>query len=388
MKFTITALGALALTSTLATTSAMAGGLDRTGLNYGLLFEEGKRAEIGFSRVSPSVSGTFAPAFGGSSTGNMANSYTSYSLAYKADLTEKLSFGIYLTTPYGASAQYKVFPYAGLNADWESKQLAGLLRYKITPSVSVYGGLRSVTSSAKIAIPDALIRGGLAASGSPTGASLAANASAGSLAYTANGEKDTQSGYVVGAAFEKPEIALRVGLTYESGMTHSFRTTELIPAVPSVSGVGTTIVEIPQSVKLDFQSGVAKDTLVFGSIKWAEWSVWEVRPPGYNALTGSDVTSFDNNVISYQIGIGRKLNENLSVFARAGYEKANGGVASRLAPTDGSRSIGIGGSYTKDNMKITGGIEYVKLGDAVDGSGTRFAGNSATGVGISVSFGF
>jgi len=177
-------------------------------------------------------------------------------------------------------------------------------------------------------------------------------------------------------------------LTYESSVTHSFRTTEAIAAVPSISGVGTTNVEIPQSVTLDFQSGVAKDTLVFGSIKWSEWSKWEVRPPGYDALTGSDITSFENNVITYSLGVGRKINDNLSLFARVGYEKANGGVISRLLPTDGLHSIGVGGSWTKDNFKITGGVEYVKLGDATDGSETQFTNNEAVGVGMSVLFSF
>ena len=39
-------------------------------------------------------------------------------------------------------------------------------------------------------------------------------------------------------------------------------------------------------------------------------------------------------------------------------------------------------------MKLTGGIEYVELGDAVDGSGVEFSGNKAVGVGVQVQFSF
>jgi len=39
-------------------------------------------------------------------------------------------------------------------------------------------------------------------------------------------------------------------------------------------------------------------------------------------------------------------------------------------------------------MKITGGVEYVMLGDATDASGTEFSGNHALGVGVKIDFTF
>ena len=359
------------------------------------MFEQGNYVEFGVSHVAPKVSGTYQnPAFGpfvGTSTGDMASDYTSLSFAYKRDINEKLAYALYVNSPYGALANYSAGPYTGLNAKWDSQQVALLMKYKATPNVSVYGGLKYVRSKATIAIPDTLIRGGLAAAGAAgnaTAGALAAGAPAGSLNYSASGPADGSGGIIIGAAYEKPEIALRVGLTYESGFSHKFKTTEFIAAVPSISGTSITTIKMPQSITLDFQSGVAKDTLVFGSIRYSKWTSWEVRPAGYAALTGGNITDFSNNVVSYQIGVGRKINDSFSVFARAGYEKANGGVASRLAPTDGSRSFGIGGTYTKDNMKVTAGIEYVKVGDAVDGTGTTFKGNKAVGFGMTVGYRF
>ncbi|QYK40014.1 MAG: hypothetical protein KF887_11125 [Paracoccaceae bacterium] len=370
--------------------AASAGGIERTRLSYGLLFEQGNYMEFGFTHVAPKVSGDYASPMFGTTTGDMANDFTTLSFSYKRDLTDRLALGFYINTPYGADAFYAAGLYNGLNAKWKSRQVAALLKYEVTPSVSVYGGLRYVRSSAAINIPDALIRGGLAAAGAQgnaQAAAIAANAPAGTLAYDANGDTDGRVGFVIGAAYEKPEIALRVGLTYESGFDHKFDTVENLPALFTGFSSVTTV-EMPKSITLDFQSGVAKDTLVFGAIRWSEWSVWEVRPAGYDGIFNTDITSFDNDVITYQLGVGRRLNENWSVFARASYEKANGGVASRLSPTDGSRSIGIGGTYTKDNMKITAGVEYIKLGDAIDGSSTRFAGNDAVGFGLSVGYRF
>ena len=39
-------------------------------------------------------------------------------------------------------------------------------------------------------------------------------------------------------------------------------------------------------------------------------------------------------------------------------------LVSPLGPTDGQFGITIGGRYSKDNVNISGGINYTKLGDA------------------------
>jgi long-subunit fatty acid transport protein len=382
----------------LTTTAATAGGIDRTGNPYAVLFEEGNHVQLSFSSVTPDVTGAYPAAFGGGSTGNMAEAYASAGAALKFGLTDSIDVGLFINQPYGANALYPDGAYTGLGADWESNQVALVLKYQATSNISVYGGARSIESSATIAIPDALIRGGLAAAAAnpATPAAVAANAAAlargapaGTLAYTATANADRQTSYIAGVAYERPDIALRVALTYESGYTHAFATTEAIAAVPSVSGDTTTEIEIPQSVTLDFQSGIAADTLLFGSVRWSEWSVWEVRPAGYAALTSGDrVTGLDNDVFTYRVGVGRKINDSLSVFGRVTHETSNGGEASRLAPTDGSTAFGIGGTYTMENIKLTGGIEYVTFGEATDASGTIFADNTALGFGLSVGYSF
>jgi long-subunit fatty acid transport protein len=395
MKSIITTLGAVALTAT----AAQAGGIDRSRLSYGVLFEKGNYIEFGVSHVSPTVKGTYANPSFGTTTGDMANDYTTLSFAYKRDVSDKIAYGIFINQPYGADASYSQGLYDGLNAEWDSKQVAVVMKYKVTPNFSVYGGLKAVRSQATIQIPDSLIRGGLgqaAAAGSTSAAAIltalpqagiSGAVPANPLVYNAAGPADTRVAGIVGVAYEKPEIALRVGLTYESGFTHDFAATET-SLIPGIGRTASLKVKMPETITLDFQSGVAKDTLVFGSIRYANWSTWEVRPSGYDALTNDNITDFSDNVISYQLGVGRKLNDAFSVFARVGYEKGNGGISSRLAPTDGTRSFGLGGTYTKDNMKVTAGLEYVKLGDATDGTGTVFKGSKAVGFGMTVGYRF
>jgi long-subunit fatty acid transport protein len=349
-------------------TGAFAGGIERARTDTSILFEDGAHLKFSVSRVSPDISGEYpGGALGTGSTGNMANSYTSLSLGYKRDLNEKLSYALTISQPYGASATYSSGFYTGLQAEWKTNALTALIAYNASDAVTVYGGARVLDSSADIAIPTQLLGG-------------AGN-------YTATGST-TDVGYILGAAYEKPEIALRVGLTYESAITHDFATSETLGGGDVPSGI--TSVTMPQTVTLDFQSGVAENTLVFGSIRWAEWTEWSVTPPFYgaNISGGAPVVDFSNDTFTYQLGVGRRINENLALFAQASYEKANGGVASRLSPTDGRRSLGIGGSYTVDNITWRGGIEYVEVGDAVDSTFVQFNDNSAIGIGLSVGYSF
>jgi len=381
----------------LTTSIAQAGGLDRAGNAYSVLFEDGNYAQLSFSSTTPDVSGDFPDAVGGGSSKNMAKSYTSLGFALKYGITDKIDLAVFLNQPFGADAEYTTGFYEGLTAIWESNQVAGVIKYQAAPRISVYGGLRAVQSQAEITIPDLLIRTGIASqipeelpSSVPEALQTAialVQSPDGALVYGAETDQNTQVGYIIGAAYERPEIALRVALTYESGLTHDFESSETLPAIGADSAKGTFDIEMPQSVTLDFQSGVATDTLVFGSIRWSEWSVWEVRPSVYESLTGDRVTGLDDDVYTYRLGVGRRVSDDLSVFARVTYEDAQGGISSRLAPTDGLASYGIGGSYTIDAVEITGGIEYAVLGNANDGL-TEFQNNTALGFGLNIGYNF
>lgn len=349
---------------------AQAGGIDRALLNTNLIFEDGRKIELGFSNGNPMVSGSYAPDLGGGSTGDMAESFSALSFGIKSDLNDHLSWAVIAGQPQQANARYGAGAYTGLEAHWRTTETDALLRYKLGNGLSVHGGLRYVVSNATISLPNALMGG--------TGA------------YSASAGTDGHLGYLVGAAYEKPEIALRVALTWSSAIKHGFDTVETHPRLGGTLA-GETDITLPQSVTLEGQTGVAPGTLVFGSIRWAEWSKWQVSPPGFKGLPPpfpDTITGFDHNVFTYTLGVGRKISDSLSLAASASYEKATGGVSSRLSPTDGMRSIGIAAIYTTGAAKITAGMQYQLLGDAVDGSTTRFTDNSGVGFGLKLDYSF
>ncbi|NIZ60815.1 hypothetical protein DL239_07495 [Sedimentitalea sp. CY04] len=345
--------------------AASAGGSGRSGQNIGILFEEGNYAEVSVGSISPDVSGTAL----GANSGDMASSYLQIGAGYKRDINDQLSFAVIYDQPYGADVDYPSgtgYAFAGSTAELETHALTGILRYKFDTGVSLHGGLRAQTLEASASIPSI---GG----------------------YTANGERDTGVGYLVGAAYEKPEIALRVAITYFSKVKHELATSEFL----GVSQPDTvTSTETPQAVNLDLQTGIAKDTLLFGGVRWVEWSAFEIAPAAYTGTIGSPLVAFQNNTFTYTLGVGRKFSENLSGSAAVSYEETLGDTVSNLGPTDGRLGLTLGLRYTMDNMVISGGINYTRIGGAntvVSSAGpilSSFTDNSSVGVGFKVGYRF
>ena len=60
-----------------------------------------------------------------------------------------------------------------------------------------------------------------------------------------------------------------------------------------------------------------------------------------------------------------------------------------LGPVDGFNAISVGATYSRDNMKITGGVRYVVLGDATTTTiGANFRDNHAFGAGLKIGYSF
>jgi long-subunit fatty acid transport protein len=367
-KQLMTSVAVLAVTSG----AALAGGIERSSQSIGILFEKGNHAELTFSTVSPNVTGVGTAAVGGGASGNMAKSYSQIGFSYKHQFNDNLSAAVILDTPYGVDVAYptNTAPYfnRGASADLNSRSITALLKYTTASNMSFYGGVRYQTMDATASVP----------------------AIAG---YGISTTKDSGTGFVVGVAYEKPEIALRVALTYNSRISHTVQSTETSGFGAIVDPTRALSFETPESINLEFQSGVAANTLVFGSIRWVDWANFSIDPVRYRASTGSAIVDFDNSVITYNIGVGRKINDNWSAALSLGYEKSNGGFSANLGPTDGNFSFGVGGSYTQGNMKITAGVRYVDIGDAVTKVGVatpaaNFTGNYAIAAGVKVGFTF
>lgn len=362
----------------LGTTAAYAGGMDRSGQSITALFEEGTYAEISFGSVSPDVTGVSAISYGGTASGNVAPNYTQMGFAYKTDVNENFSFALIVDNPFGAMVEYNTAGYLlnGTAADVPTRGYTLLGQYHLNENVSIYGGPRLITASGEYT-----------------------RVFSGTTVYHAEYSSDTDVGYVVGAAYEIPEIALRAALTYSSATEFELDGTGF-----DVGGAMSTSLNavMPQSVNLDLQSGIAENTLAFVNVRWADWSEAHLTDTNANSTitpTGSTpafvnpdqgvLSDFtDSDVTTFTVGIGRKFSENFAGQIALGYEKSTGIEASNLAPTDGYKSISIGGAYTFDNgMELSGGVRYVDLGDATT-SIASFTDNSVTAIGLKLAYNY
>lgn len=330
---------------------AFAGGIERSNQSMAILFERGNYLEFGASYTMPNVSGvlTAVPAI---SSGNMSKSFAGLDLRFKGQINEQLSYAVILDQPVGASVAYPagLYPFAESTGTINSTALTGVLRYAFDGGFSAYGGLRAVRTSGSVFL-------------SP-------------LAYTMSISPNTAYGYLVGIAYERPEIAARVSLTYNSRVKHNFDAIE--NGAPS--NFSTTI---PESLHLEFQTGIMEDTLLFGGIRWVNWKQFDITPP----LLGSALVDLDKSTTTYTIGVGRRFNENWSGSVSLSHEGKGGGVLGNLGPTDGFTALGIGASYTVDNVRISGGVQYRKVGGGATNVGT-FSGNSAWSAGMRIGFSF
>lgn len=376
MKKTMTVVGAALA---IGTGGAYAGGIERAPQSLGILFEQGNYAELSFGGASPDVSGRDVLGF---DTGDVASGYGFFSLAYKHQFTQNLSGAIIIEQPFGADLSYA--PAAeggsamlgGTGVTVDSTTYTALLRYKFDNNFSVHGGIRGSRAEGEVSL-SGLAYGPLSG-------------------YNVKLDSSWGVGWVAGIAYEIPDIAARISLTYNSPVEHDFDTTE-----SSAFGQldSRTEVKTPRSWTLEGQTGIAEDTLLFGSIRWVKWSEFKVSPqvlvaapPSGFGVDGGLVELEDST--TYTIGVGRRFTDNWSGSASFTYEPTGDDLVSPLAPTNGRKGITLAAIYTMDNLKITTGINYTKLGNAKPETGTpdvqraAMRGNDLWGIGVKVGYSF
>ncbi len=375
----------------LASTSlASALGLDRSGQDITSIFETGNYAELSFGYAKPTLEGRdflsrLVPGAPDNVIEDVGGNFTIVSGSLKYDVTPRFSLGLIVDQPYGVDISYAGDPNAtvlgGTLAELDSLGVTALGQFRLNDSVSVHGGLRYASVDAHVTLS------GLAYGG-PQGAPGSLNG------YDVELTGGDGYGFVVGAAYERPEIALRIALTYSSEIELDFDTEETLNGAPI--GSGTTEVIAPESWNLDFQTGIAEGTLLFGQIRYAAYADTLVSPATFATLTGgASITDLENST-AYTVGVGRRLTDRLSGSLSVTYEpEGEDDLVSPLSPTNGQRSVQVGAQYAlNDSLTLSGGLRYTWLGDALPETGTpdtaraTFEDNNAVSVGLQVGYRF
>ena len=137
-------------------------------------------------------------------------------------------------------------------ANVETREVQILGKYSFDENFSAFAGLKHVSASGNLNL-------------SGTALSMA---------------QDTGFGNIIGVAYERKDIALRVALSYETAIDLALATS----VTANGFGLGDTAAGIGDAFQLEFQSGVAQDTLVFGKIRRSNWENNQVTLPTNVAL--------------------------------------------------------------------------------------------------------
>jgi long-subunit fatty acid transport protein len=344
----------------------MAGGMERTALSTGFMYENGGYAEVAYSSRDYTVT---APVFAPDES--VIEDQTGFSLAAKFDVTEMLSFGLSQYNQAGVGLNYQgaggtgavgaVLNSVGPKVSLDIDALVFLGRYALNENYSFMLGMKN--STIKDATADIF-----KTAGATTAASITGKAASSS---------------VVAIAYEQPDIALRVEYLYEADVSFSLDTTGGLNA-----STGTTQGSLPDYQTINFQTGIAADTLAFGSIRMADWKNHQlaVAPQTLAAPT----SSFSNST-TYSLGVGRKVSDDLSLSLSTNWENGTeSSGTSLLSPTNGYNGYSLGAKYNMDNLTLSGGVNYTTFGDKTITStiADEFSGNSVLSYGIKVGVNF
>jgi long-chain fatty acid transport protein len=396
------------LLSTLPLSAVQAAGLDRSGQSISAFLQPGNYAEAGISVLDPEVQGKDNA---GNKVSDMAEDYYFPTAAIKIQATDKISLGLLYDQPFGADSQYAPESNAfatvntntgvleGTSVEVKTNSITALIGYQPNENWNVYAGPVYQSVKAKVSLRGTAYRGPQVLGG-----------------YDIDLKESEAYGWLAGFAYSIPEIALKAAVTYRSEIKHELDTTETFGFgtdgalyIPGLTGtlLGKPVIptyhkaEIttPQSVNIDLQSGIAKNTLAFANIRWVHWDQFAVKPAYLSQLTGA-LTGKQQNLVDYSddqwsanVGLGHKFNVKWSGSAAVGYDSGAGNPVTTLGPTEGYWSVGLGGQYSPaENYFIQAGVKYFWLGDAQAQTGGEVKGsfedNHAIGYGMKIGYRF
>ncbi len=353
---------ALAIAGTIGVmTTAHSAGLERSQQSIAPLFEEGNYAEATYAYVNPELE---AKDGGGFSADDMIEEYGFAGAAVKVAPTENTALALFYHKPWGVDTTYptssKVFSNKDLGdtqAHVDSDALGLVAGTKLGKNFTVYTGIeyQTVSGNVKAATPQPLGAGGAL---TPT-------------LYTLDIDDEHTFVPMVGFAYEKPEIAMRAAVTYRGPAEYNVETEETFSAVmggavaPLYAVTGKANISFPQSVSVDFETGLSEKYQLLGMInaRWIDWTEFEVAPSLNNTLQkGEPLASYEKDQYSVEVAVGKKFTPKFGAEIRASYDSGTGADLSLLGPYDSVTGIAVGAQYdVNDKLSVGGGVQYMMV---------------------------
>lgn len=399
----------LAVTSSIAMTMAHSAGLERSQQPIAPLFEDGNYAEVSYAYVNPDIKAK--DGFGSKADG-MIEDYGFAGAAVKVAPTENTGLALFYNKPWGVDTTYPKSStmfnnqLGATQAHVDSDALGLVASSKVGDNFTVYTGMEYQTTSGKVkaATPlggkkaierksdGDLVKAGKAYTNLVTAQQKVAEkkpltAEEGemlSLAmsptlYELEMKKNDTFVPMVGFAYEKPEIALRAAVTYRAEADYNMETSETFNKIPATTQKSTTEVKFPQSVSVDFETGLSEKHQLLGMVnaRWVDWSKFKVAPPAFSAEKGEPLASYKDDQYSVEVAVAKKFTPKLAAEIRGSYDYAGGSdePLSLLGPYGAVKGLAVGAKYdVNDKMSVSGGAQYMW----VDGGKVIDSGDNST----------
>ncbi|RSR50346.1 long-chain fatty acid transporter, partial [Acinetobacter baumannii] len=141
---------------------------------------------------------------------------------------------------------------------------------------------------------------------------------------------------------------------------------------------GTTKFKSPDSVNLEFQTGLRQGTSLFGSLRWVNWSDLALQPYRFGEISkvvgvlstpsrpeGFNLVRYYDDQWSLNLGLGQRFSPKWLGSVSVGWDSGAGDKVSTGGPTKGYYNLGVGAQYSPTSRYfISGGVKYYWLGDA------------------------
>ncbi|WP_377288588.1 outer membrane protein transport protein [Rhizobium sp. SG2393] len=196
-------------------------------------------------------------------------------------------------------------------------------------------------------------------------------------------------GWRTGVAYEIPEYALRASVVYNSAVDLDNITGTLdlrqvpgavVAPLPAANIPVYGSASMPDSLEIKMQTGVAPGWLVFGSVKWTDWSQLQSVPfcptstKGLAACTTRTPTNLSPEATSLDLlyrdgwtvtgGVGHKFNDQWSGAVSLTWDR---GVSTGIGSLTDTWTLGTGVSYTPTEnveFRLAGAVGLLTSGSS------------------------
>lgn len=368
--------------SLLTTIGAHAAGLEYTKQSILPLFEEGNYAELSYAYVDPKIEGLDVAGGIGSPQNNeikdMMDDFNIFGAAVKVAPSQNTALALIYDEPFGVDTLYQSGSefsndMGTTEARVDTRSLTLLGGGKVNNNLWLYGGMEYQEAEGSV--------------------QLAQNFEGDPIYYNLkiNDKSDTLIP-VIGIAYEVPEIMLRAAVTWRGEGEHRLKAHENLlvnntilngilgttgptnynDIPPDIKGlIGLPQVEFgdtnlsfktPQSVNLDFQTGLSEKYQLLGMVnaRWVEWTKFNIAPTGITQVVGEPLAEYKDDAYSIEVALAKQFNPQLSGEIRVGYDSGTAEPLSLLGPYDSIKTLALGGKYkANDRFDISAGAQYM-----------------------------